>query len=80
MSRSRVYARAFGGHGVTVERTADFPDAFRAALATGKPAIIRLLTDSEAIAPGTTLSKIRAASLARGGWGDGRSVSIGDHV
>ncbi|MGA7428275.1 MAG: thiamine pyrophosphate-dependent enzyme, partial [Rhodoplanes sp.] len=61
-----AYARAFGGHGVTVERTEDFPDAFRAALAAGKPAIIHLLTDPEAITPGTTLSGIRAAALARG--------------
>jgi acetolactate synthase-1/2/3 large subunit len=64
MSRPRSYTRA-GGHGVTVERTADFPDAFRAALATGKPAILHLL-DPEAITPGTMLSKVRAASLARG--------------
>ena len=62
-----AYARAFGGYGVTVERTEDFPDAFRAALAAGKPAIIHLLTDPEAITPGTTLSKIRATSLAQGG-------------
>ena len=60
-----AYARAFGGHGVTVTRTEDFPDAFRGALKAGKPAIIHLLTDPEAITPGTTLSKIRAASLAR---------------
>jgi acetolactate synthase I/II/III large subunit len=58
------YARAFGGFGVSVERTEDFPAAFREAQASGKPAIIRLKIDPEAITPVTTLSKIRARSLA----------------
>jgi acetolactate synthase-1/2/3 large subunit len=59
-----AYAGAFGGFGVSVERTADFPAAFKAAQASGKPAIIRLAIDPEAITPVTTLSKIRAKSLA----------------
>ena len=59
-----AYARAFGGFGVSVERTADFPAAFKAAQASGKPAIVRLAIDPEAISPGMTLSKIRAKSLA----------------
>jgi acetolactate synthase I/II/III large subunit len=58
------YARAFGGFGASVERTEDFPAAFREAQASGKPAIIRLKIDPEAITPVTTLSKIRARSLA----------------
>jgi acetolactate synthase I/II/III large subunit len=58
------YARAFGGFGVSVERTEDFPAAFREAQASGKPAIIRLKIDPEAITPVTTLAKIRARSLA----------------
>jgi len=62
-----AYARAFGGFGVTVERTEDFADAFRAAQASGKPAIIHLRIDPEAITPTTTLSKIRNASLAAHG-------------
>ena len=37
-----AYARAFGGFGVTVEKTADFPAAFAAAVASGKPAIVHL--------------------------------------
>ena len=37
-----AYARAFGGFGVSVERTEDFPEAFKQAQACGKPAIIRL--------------------------------------
>jgi acetolactate synthase-1/2/3 large subunit len=59
-----AYARAFGGFGATVERTADFPAAFREAQASGKPAIVRLVIDPEAITPVTTLAKIRAKSLA----------------
>jgi acetolactate synthase I/II/III large subunit len=59
-----AYARAFGGFGASVERTEDFPAAFKAAQASGKPAIIRLAIDPEAITPVMTLSKIRAKSLA----------------
>jgi acetolactate synthase-1/2/3 large subunit len=59
-----AYARAFGGFGVKVEATADFPAAFRAAQASGKPAIIHLQIDPEAITPITTLEKIRAKALA----------------
>jgi len=59
-----AYARAFGGFGVSVERTEDFPASFRAAEASGKPAIVRLAIDPEAITPGTTLAKIRARAVA----------------
>jgi acetolactate synthase I/II/III large subunit len=59
-----AYARAFGGFGASVERTEDFPAAFKEAQASGKPAIIRLKIDPEAITPVTTLAKIRAKSLA----------------
>jgi acetolactate synthase I/II/III large subunit len=62
-----AYARAFGGFGVSVERTGDFPAAFRQAQASGKPAIIRLAIDPEAITPATTLAKIRAKALAEKG-------------
>jgi acetolactate synthase-1/2/3 large subunit len=58
------YARAFGGFGASVERTEDFPAAFKEAQASGKPAVIRLKVDPEAITPSTTLAKIRAKSLA----------------
>jgi len=60
-----AYARAFGGHGETVERSADFAPAFRRALAAGKPAILELRIDPEAITPSATLSGLRAAALAR---------------
>jgi len=48
-----------------VERTADFAPAFRRAAASGKPAIIELRIDPEAITPSATLSGLRAAALAR---------------
>jgi acetolactate synthase-1/2/3 large subunit len=60
-----AYARAFGGFGATVERTADFAAAFAASVASGKPAIIHLKVDPEAITPTATLSGIREKSLAR---------------
>ena len=59
-----AYARAFGGHGETVETTAEFAPAFERALASGKPSILHVKIDAEAITPTTTLSKIRTASLA----------------
>jgi acetolactate synthase-1/2/3 large subunit len=59
-----AYAKAFGGFGVTVEKTADFAAAFRAAEKSGKPAIIHLKVDTNASTPATTLDAIRAKSLA----------------
>jgi len=57
-------ARAYGAHGETVERTEDFAAAFERARASGKPAIIELKLDPEAITPRQSLSEIRAAALA----------------
>jgi acetolactate synthase I/II/III large subunit len=62
-----AYARAFGGYGALVEKTADFADAFAAARDSGKPAIIHLKIDPEAITPATTLTKIREHALAARG-------------
>ena len=59
-----AYARAFGGYGATVERTADFAKAFRAAEASGLPAIIHLKVDVECMSPGATLSEVRAKALS----------------
>ncbi|HSA69511.1 MAG TPA: thiamine pyrophosphate-binding protein [Burkholderiales bacterium] len=58
-----AYARAFGGHGETVERTADFAAAFERAVASNKPALIEVKIDPDAITPATTLSAIREKSL-----------------
>jgi acetolactate synthase-1/2/3 large subunit len=58
-----AYARAFGGHGETVERTEDFAPAFERAAASGKPALIEVRIDPDAITPTTTLSAIRERAL-----------------
>ena len=57
-----AYARAFGAHGETVERTDEFPDALERALAAGRPAVLALRIDPEAINPRTTLTAIREAA------------------
>jgi acetolactate synthase-1/2/3 large subunit len=52
-------ARAYGGHGETVERTDQFAAAFERARASGKPSIIEIRLDPEAITPARTLTQIR---------------------
>jgi acetolactate synthase-1/2/3 large subunit len=52
-------ARAHGGHGETVARTEDFAPAFERAVASGRPAIIDVAFDREAISPSSTLSEVR---------------------
>ena len=61
-----AYARAFGGHGEFVDRTEDFMPAFERAVASGKPSILHVKIDPEAISPATTLTKIREAAIAAG--------------
>lgn len=56
-------ARAYGLHGETCERTADFAPAFERARKAGRAALIELRLDPEAISTGTTLSKLRETSL-----------------
>jgi acetolactate synthase-1/2/3 large subunit len=58
-----AYARAFGGFGATVERTSDFAGTFAAAQRSGRPAILHLKVDPEAITPTTTLAAIRQKAL-----------------
>jgi acetolactate synthase I/II/III large subunit len=60
-----AYARAFGAHGETVKRTADFAAAFDRARHAGKPALIEIRIDPEAISPNTTLAAMREAALKR---------------
>jgi acetolactate synthase-1/2/3 large subunit len=62
-----AYARAFGCHGETVERTADFAPAFQRSAASGKPAVIELRIEPDAITPAATLSALRAAALKKRG-------------
>ena len=59
-----AYARAFGGHGEIVERTEQFPEAFERARSSGRPAILELRIDPEALTPGQSLSEIRDSSSA----------------
>jgi acetolactate synthase-1/2/3 large subunit len=53
-------ARAYGGHGETVNRTEEFAPAFARARSSGKPAIVEIRLPAEAITPTRTLSDIRA--------------------
>ncbi|RWP06519.1 thiamine pyrophosphate-binding protein [Mesorhizobium sp.] len=55
-------ARAYGGHGETVEKTADFAPAFERARASGKPSIVEIRLDPEAITPTRTMTQIRDRS------------------
>jgi acetolactate synthase-1/2/3 large subunit len=55
-----AYARAFGAHGERVERTEDFAAAVERALASGRPALLSLQVDPEAITPRTTITALRA--------------------
>ena len=59
-------ARAYGAHGETVEETRQFAPAFeraiRATESAGKPALIEVRIDPQAITTSTTLDAIRARS------------------
>jgi acetolactate synthase-1/2/3 large subunit len=55
-------ATAYGAHAERVERSEDFAEAFERALAAGRPALLELAVDPEAITPDATLSAIRAGS------------------
>jgi acetolactate synthase I/II/III large subunit len=59
-----AYARAFGGFGATVEKTADFLPAFDAARKSGKPAILHLKVDPEALTPAMSLTATREKAQA----------------
>ncbi len=54
-----AFARACNGHGESVGRTEDFAAAFDRCLAAGRPALIDLAFDPEAITPSATMSEIR---------------------
>jgi acetolactate synthase-1/2/3 large subunit len=55
-------ARAHGGHGEQVASTEEFAAAFERAVASGKPSIIEVKFDPEAITPSATMSAIRGKS------------------
>lgn len=58
-------ARAYGGHGETVETTADFAAAFERAEASGIPAIIEIKLDQQAITPTRTLDQISGTGVKK---------------
>ncbi|MFT7575813.1 MAG: acetolactate synthase-1/2/3 large subunit [Alphaproteobacteria bacterium] len=59
------FAESFGGHGETVTDTEGFKPALDRAIASGKPAVIELKLDPEALTPRQTLSAVRAAAMAK---------------
>ena len=52
-------ARAYGAAGETVQDAEAFPAALERALEAGRPALLDLHVDPEAIAPGLSLSALR---------------------
>ena len=52
--------KAYGAFAERVQKTDEFPAAFRRAQQSGRAALLELIIDPEAIAPGETLSAIRA--------------------
>jgi acetolactate synthase-1/2/3 large subunit len=58
-------ARSYGAWAELVERTEDFAPAFARALAAGRPALLELKVDPEAISTRTSLSALRQAASAR---------------
>lgn len=59
-----AYAKAFGGFGIRIEKTADFPAAFAAAQKSGLPSIIHLKVDAEPLTPSMSMSAIREKALS----------------
>jgi acetolactate synthase-1/2/3 large subunit len=57
-----AFARSFGALGEIVEDTAQFGPAFERIVASGKPGVIDIHLDPQAITPNTTLDKLRAAA------------------
>ncbi|HEY2000188.1 thiamine pyrophosphate-binding protein [Paraburkholderia sp.] len=54
-----AFARSFGAHGETVERTSDFLPALERSLAAKRAAVIEIRMPQEASTPGATLEQIR---------------------
>jgi acetolactate synthase-1/2/3 large subunit len=53
------FIESFGGHGETVERTEDLVPAFQRAAASGKPALIEVVTNPEQITNRATIADLR---------------------
>ena len=55
-------AEAYGGFGARVATTEEFAPAFEAAIASGRPAILHVKLDPEAISPTATITGLRTAA------------------
>jgi acetolactate synthase-1/2/3 large subunit len=55
-------AQAYGAHGALVERNDEIAGALDEALACGRPALVELRVDPQAITPRQTIDEIRAAA------------------
>jgi acetolactate synthase-1/2/3 large subunit len=64
-------AEAYGAHGALVERTQDFAGALEEALECGRPALVELRVDPQAITPRQTLDEIRRTSQQTAATGGG---------
>jgi acetolactate synthase-1/2/3 large subunit len=60
-------ARAYGAHAETVRRTDEFMPAFARARASGRPALLHVLLDPQALTPNATLDALRAQGEAARG-------------
>jgi acetolactate synthase-1/2/3 large subunit len=61
-----AYARAFGAEGFSVTDRGAFAEAFAAARRCGRPALVHVRIDPEAITPTATLTSIREAAAKAG--------------
>ena len=59
-------ARAYGAYGARVQTTEEFAAAFAAALASGRPALLHVILDPEAITPRASLTDLREQARAAG--------------
>jgi len=57
-------ARAYGAHGETVTHTAEFAPAFERAVKAGRPALLHLKLDPQALTMNATLDALREQGLA----------------
>ncbi|MGO4331127.1 thiamine pyrophosphate-binding protein [Cupriavidus sp. 2TAF22] len=58
-------AESYGGHGEVVERTADFAAAWDRAVQAGRPALIELRTDQQALTPRLTIADLHNTGTTR---------------
>ncbi len=57
-------AQAYGAHGETVRTTAEFAPAFERAAGAGRPALLHLVVDPQALTLNATLDELRAQGVA----------------